>query len=263
MAKLGMITGAANGIGYEISKLLLLDSYQLILVDKDPEKLQEVKAEFSKLSEFENRILVKDLNLPNAAHEIFQELSDLDLRLDVLVNNAGFGVFGTFSNTNWKDERDMIHLHVLSATHLCKLFLPQMIKCGKGKILNVASIAAFQPGPLMSVYYATKAYLVSFSIALANELKGTGVSVTVLCPGITKTKFQQTNCKIGTRRNWNITSASSVAKYAIKAMNKNKVLAIPGLINRLLANFHRFIPVRTAASIVRKLQEKNNKNVSS
>lgn len=259
MRKICLITGAASGIGYEISKILYCDSHDLILVDKDVKKLKIIQTDFEKVNKNKVLVIFKDLSKSEAANEIFEELMALNISIDILINNAGFGVYGKFSETNWKQESDMIHLHVHSTTNLCKLFLPQMIERGNGKILNVSSLAAFQAGPLMSVYYATKAYLVSFSVAISNELKNTGVSITVLCPGLTSTGFQEKNGKIRSKQIWNSASAFQVANYALKAMNKGTIVAIPGFINRFLANLHRFLPLSTAANIVRKLQEKNRR----
>jgi short-subunit dehydrogenase len=259
MKKFGLITGAASGIGYEIAKLLIQDSYHLVLIDKNATKLQEIQSDFKNQYKNEVQILEKDLSKTNVADEIYDELRQQQIELDLLVNNAGYGVFGMFSETDWKRERDMIQLHVITSTHLTKLFLPGMVRRGTGKILNVSSLAAFQPGPLMSIYYATKAYLLSFTEAIANEVKGTGVTITVLCPGITKTGFQKTVSEEEAQINWNLASAANVAQYGYKAMLKGKIVAIPGFINYLLANAPRFFPRRIAANVVRRLQERNRK----
>ncbi|MFA8435018.1 MAG: SDR family NAD(P)-dependent oxidoreductase [Marinifilaceae bacterium] len=259
MKKFGLITGAASGIGYEIAKLLIQDSYHLVLIDKNATKLQEIQSDFKSQYKNEVQILEKDLSKTNVADEIYDELRQQQIELDLLVNNAGYGVFGMFSETDWKRERDMIQLHVITSTHLTKLFLPGMVRRGTGKILNVSSLAAFQPGPLMSIYYATKAYLLSFTEAIANEVKGTGVTITVLCPGITKTGFQKTVSEEEAQINWNLASAANVARYGYKAMLKGKIVAIPGFINYLLANAPRFFPRRIAANVVRRLQERNRK----
>jgi len=152
-------------------------------------------------------------------------------------------------------------VHVITSTHLTKLLLDGMIKRGSGKILNISSLAAFQPGPLMAIYYASKSYLLSFSEAIANELKETGVTVTVLCPGPTKTAFQEvvsetaSDNKIG----FNMACPSEVALYGYEAMKKGKTVAIPGYINKFLASLHRFVSRGMATKIVRNLQEKNRK----
>ena len=259
MTKTALITGAASGLGYELSLLLAHDSYNLILVDIDGDKLQLVKEEINKANNCKVDVLVKDLSMPNVAVEIFEAIKNVSI--DVLVNNAGFGLFGSFNNTAWNRELDMIHVHVITSTHLTKLLLDGMIKRGSGKILNISSLAAFQPGPLMAIYYASKSYLLSFSEAIANELKETGVTVTVLCPGPTKTAFQEvvsetaSHNKIG----FNMACPSDVALYGYEAMQKGKTVAIPGYINKFLASLHRFVSRGMATKIVRNLQEKNRK----
>jgi short-subunit dehydrogenase len=257
MTKTALITGAASGLGYELSLLLANDAYNLILVDIDGEKIKGVRDEIETSFNIQVDVLVKDLSKPNIAIEIFEETKHLSI--DVLVNNAGFGLFGSFNSTEWDREIQMLNVHIITSTHLTKLLLNDMVHRGSGKILNISSLAAFQPGPLMSVYYASKSYLLSFSEAIANELQGTGVSVTVLCPGPTKTAFQDvvsessSENKIG----FNMAIPSEVALYGYRAMQKGKTIAIPGLINKFLASLHRFVTRRMAAEIVRNIQEKN------
>jgi short-subunit dehydrogenase len=257
MVKTALITGAASGLGYELSLLLANDAYNLILVDIDNEKIKSVKDEIETSFNIQVDVLVKDLSKPNIAVEIVEEIRGVSI--DVLVNNAGFGLFGSFNNTEWDREIQMLNVHIITSTHLTKLLLKDMVIRDSGKILNISSLAAFQPGPLMSVYYASKSYLLSFSEAIANELKGTGVTVTVLCPGPTKTAFQEvvsetaSDNKIG----FNMACPSDVALYGYKAMQKGKTVAIPGVINKFLASLHRFVSRRMAAKIVRNIQEKN------
>jgi hypothetical protein len=153
----------------------------------------------------------------------------------------------------------MLYVHIITTTHLTKLLLEGMVQRGTGKILNISSLAAFQPGPLMSIYYASKSYLLSFSEAIANELKGTGVTVTVLCPGPTKTSFQEVVSEntSDNKISFNMACPSEVALYGYKAMQKGKTVVIPGLINKFLATIHRFVSRNLATKIVRNLQEKN------
>lgn len=257
MSKTALITGGASGLGYELALLLAKDGYNLVLIDIDAEKLQEVKQGIETDFTVNVQIYAKDLSVVNISEEIMLELKGLPI--DVLVNNAGFGLFGSFWETDWEREKQMLHLHVITTTHLTKLVLKDMIQRGSGKILNLSSLAAFQPGPLMSLYYATKGYILSFSEAIANELKGTGVTVTALCPGPTKTSFQKvvSNASSENKITFNMANAKEVAAYGYKAMNKGKVYAIPGKFNKLLATLPRFIPRNTAASIVKRIQEKN------
>ncbi|MFG6686215.1 SDR family NAD(P)-dependent oxidoreductase [Mariniflexile sp. HNIBRBA6329] len=257
MTKTALITGAASGLGYELSLLLANDGYNLILIDINNDNLQNAKTDIEKSFNCQVSVLKKDLSKPNVAIEIMDEINDAPI--DVLVNNAGFGLFGTFANTEWERESEMLHVHILTTTHLTKLVLDGMIKRGSGKILNMSSLAAFQPGPLMSIYYASKAYLLSFSEAIANELKGTGVTVTALCPGPTKTEFQKvvSNNTSENKISFNMACPSKVAQYGYSAMKKGKTVAIPGIVNKFLSTIHRFVSRRMATQIVRNIQEKN------
>jgi short-subunit dehydrogenase len=202
-------------------------------------------------------VKVKDLSNMNQIHELFQELQQEKIHVDVLVNNAGFGLYGDFINTPAEVELNMIDLIFKSITLLTKLFLPDMISKKSGKVLNVASTAAFQPGPLMAVYYATKAYVLSFSEAIENELKGTGVSVFVLCPGPTKTSFSE-RANLGKSKLFKsgVMEVKTVADAAYEGMKKGKTLIIPGFKNTILAATVRFMPRKTVTGIVRKTQER-------
>lgn len=258
MKKTALVTGAASGLGYELALLLAKDNYDLVLVDINAEKLEEAKQTISKDFNVDVTPVVKDLGKANASQEIYDEVGHLPM--EVLINNAGFGLFGKFYKTNWEIEDTMLHVHVMATTQLTKLFLKDMVKRGSGKIMNMSSMAAFQPGPLMSLYYATKGYVLSFSEAIANELKGTGVTVTAVCPGPTKTQFQQTvseHAKSDNKISTNMASAKAVALYGYKAMHKGKTVAIPGAFNKFLSVLPRLLPRNTATAIVRKIQEKN------
>ncbi|MDN3665920.1 SDR family NAD(P)-dependent oxidoreductase [Algibacter miyuki] len=259
--KTALVTGAASGLGYELALLLAEDNYKLILVDLDSEGLEVVKTELENKFNVEVLALIKDLSLPNIAQDIMSAVGNV--HIDVLINNAGFGLFGTFAETNWERESAMLHLHIMTTTHLTKLVLQGMVERGSGKILNMSSLAAFQPGPLMSIYYASKGYMLSFSEAIANELKGTGVTVTALCPGPTKTAFQDTvtgTVSEGASDNkikFNMGCAKTVAIYGYEAMLKGKTYAIPGRFNKFLSIIPRFMTRNATAALVRKIQAKN------
>ena len=257
MTKTALVTGAASGLGHQLSLLLAKDAYNLILVDIDGEKLNQVKFEIKKAYNCRVDILIKDLSKPDVAEEIMDEIDNRPI--DVLVNNAGFGLFGTFANTDWERELEMLYVHIVTSTHLTKIVLEGMVKRGSGKILNMSSLAAFQPGPLMAIYYASKTYLLSFSEAIANELKGTGVTVTVLCPGPTKTAFQKVVSKHSSKNkiSFNMACPTKVARYGYNAMLEGKTVAIPGILNKFLATIHRFVSRGMATKIIRSLQEKN------
>ena len=188
-----LITGAAGGLGFELAKLFAEKGYSLVMIDKDAENLskavQLVKSEFG----IEIVSINENLSEEYAAQKIFERIKKMEIRIEIVINNAGFGYFGFFAENNWEKQEEMIKLTVLTSTHLTKLFLPEMLANKKGHILNIASLAAFQPGPLMSVYHASKSFMLSFSQSLANELKGTGVFVTVVCPGMMATGFQKAN----------------------------------------------------------------------
>lgn len=239
--------------------LLARDGYDLVLADVDAEKLQKAKKKIEKKFSLDIQLIVKDLSKSNVAEQIFQAIDHKPV--DVLINNAGFGMFGSFNDTHWQRELDMLNLHVITTTHLTKLILNDMVSRGSGKILNMSSLAAFQPGPLMSLYYASKAYILSFSEAIANELKGTGVTVTCLCPGQTRTCFQdvvsQGTDASGHKINFNVGCPKKVAKYGYQAMQKGKVVAIPGRINKFLSMLPRFVTRNMATAVIRKIQERN------
>ena len=257
MTKTALVTGAASGLGYELAILLANDAYKLILVDVDTESLAKAKTALEKDFNVEVIALVKDLSNQNIAQEIIADINNESI--DVLINNAGFGLFGSFIDTDWERESDMLHVHIVTTTHLTKMVLDGMVKRGSGKILNMSSLAAFQPGPLMAIYYASKCYMLSFSEAIANELKGTGVTVTALCPGPTKTAFQKTvsaNC-CNNKISFNMASAKAVAAYGYKAMHQGKTYAIPGNFNKFLAILPKLLSRNTAVAIVRRIQEKN------
>ncbi|MBN4057827.1 SDR family oxidoreductase [Olleya sp. AH-315-K02] len=255
--KTALVTGAASGLGFQFSLLLAKDSYNLILIDIDAKNLEYAQKRIQKNYNINVQILVKDLSKPNIAQEIFEHVEEIPI--DILINNAGFGLFGAFSDTKWQRESEMLNLHINTTTQLTKLFLKGMVIRGNGKILNISSLAAFLPGPLMAIYYASKAYILSFSQAIANELKGTGVTVTALCPGQTKTAFQEVvSCTSSKNKEaFNMACPIEVAKYGYTAMLKGKTVAIPGRFNKFLATLSRFVPRKMTTSIVRKIQEKN------
>ncbi|MCM0590115.1 MAG: SDR family oxidoreductase [Gloeotrichia echinulata IR180] len=252
-----LITGAASGIGYQLACIFAQNDYHLVLVDRMGEKLTEIADKFQHQFGIFVKTIVKDLSIPTSPEEIFIELQKENIKIDVLVNNAGFGIHGLFHETNLNTELDMVQVNLVCLTHLTKLFLKDMVKQGEGKILNVSSAAAFQPGPFMAVYFATKAYIVSFSQALASELEGTGVTVTVLCPGPTESAFHQRTGAAGTKQvaGNKMMDAQTVAKIGYRALMEGKTVIIPGLKNRFLAEIVRFTPRDLVTKIVKNMQE--------
>lgn len=245
-----LITGASTGIGYELSKLFARDGYDLVLVARDRQRLAHIAQEFRQEHGSSVNILARDLSVATAAPDIFTELESTSV--DVLVNNAGSTVYGLFAETDLAQELHIIQLNIATLTSLTKLFLPDMMQRGQGRILNVGSTASFVPGPLNAVYCATKAYVLSFSDALAEELAGTGVTVTTLCPGSTLTEFHK---RAGLERTRLFNTApmqpAPVAATAYRALMAGKRLVVPGLRNRLIATMPKLLPRRAVTRVVK------------
>ncbi|HEY8341397.1 MAG TPA: SDR family oxidoreductase [Calditerricola sp.] len=256
--KTALITGASSGIGYELAKLFARDRHNVVLVARSREKLAAVADELQQRYGVQAVALAADLARPDAPREIAEALRERGIVVDFLVNNAGFGLYGPFAQTDWTLERDMLQVNVVALTHLTKLLVPEMIQRRQGRILNVASMAAFQPGPLMAVYYATKAYVLSFSEALAAELDGTGVTVTALCPGPVHTNFAQRAGQDASKLlKWSfmLVDAPTVAEAGYRGMMAGKSLVVPGWPNKLLVQGQRLAPRKLVVRMVRKLQE--------
>ena len=252
-----MITGASSGIGYALTHYFARDGYQLVLVARDQQRLMELAKRLQTQSDISVKIIAKDLALPRSPDEIFEQLQRDDITIQVLVNNAGFGSHGPFAEADLAEQLRLMQVNMVALTHLTRLFLPSMMAQHSGKILNVASTAAFQPGPFMAIYYASKAYVLSFSEALANELRGSGVSVTALCPGPTRTEFQA-RAGVGHTKlmSGRIMDAESVARIGYDAFMRGQTVVIPGLRNRLLALAVRWAPKALVIRVVRQMQER-------
>lgn len=259
MATTALITGASTGIGYELSKCFAADRHNLILIARQEAKLRHVAAELSGQFGVSAKVIVADLAKPDAPQTIADEIRQDSLQVDYLVNNAGFGLGGKFSETELAAELEMMQVNMMALVQLSKLFLPAMVARGSGKIMNVASTAAFQPGSLMAVYYATKAFVLSFTEAIANELSGTGVTVTALCPGPTRSEFQQRahieNTRLVKGKFMGMMTAETVAQIGYRGFLQGKRLVIPGLLNKVGVQSVRLSPRRVATQIARMLQE--------
>lgn len=255
--KTALITGTSSGIGLELAKIFASKGINLIIASRNILELAKLGTELSEKHKIYVEEIEIDLSHPGSAKRLYEEVKSLNFEIDYLVNNAGFGDFGLFHESDWDKQERMINLNMLTLTHLTRLFLPGMVKRKSGKIMNVASTAAFQPGPLMSVYYASKAYVLFFSEAIANELEGTGVTVTILCPGPTKSGFQKAaNVQHSKMLNADsIPTSKEVAEYGYKAMMKGKRVAIHGLMNKELAFFSRRAPKKFILKTVRKMNE--------
>jgi len=224
------------------------DDYDLILVARNRQKLEEIKQSFKTINV---TVIAKDLSVPGAAKEVFQEVEKNQLAIDVLVNNAGFGLMGRFDELAIQKQIEMIQLNITALSELTYYFLPGLKRRNSGRILNVASTAAFQPGPLMAVYYATKAYVLSFSEALVEELKGSNVTVTTLCPGATKTNFGSVANVEGTKMFSRAMSSDFVAKKGYEAMMRGKRVIVTGGLNKMGALGSKFLPRSLVAKIAK------------
>jgi short-subunit dehydrogenase len=257
VSKTALITGASGGIGYELALLFARDGFDCILVARSHDKLNDLAARLESDFRVKTLVLAKDLSKPTAVAEIFEEVSAAAIPVDVLVNNAGYPVFGLFAETNLQNELEMLQVNVIALTALTKLFLKGMIERRSGRILNLASTAAFLPGPLMAVYYASKAYVLLFSEALANELQGTGVTVTALSPGPTRTGFQKRGQLEDSRLvRGQIGDARSVALAGYRGLMAGKTIVIPGLSNKLIPWVVRLSPRGMVTRVVRRMQER-------
>ena len=245
-----LVTGASGGIGLEIARVLARD-HDVVLVARSAARLAEIAAELHGA-----RVLAIDLAFPDAVARVVAEVPEVE----VLVNNAGVGDFAPFVEADPAKLDALIALNIGALTRLTHAYLPGMIARGQGRILNVASTAAFQPGPLMAVYYATKAYVLSLSEALAEETRGTGVTVTALCPGPTASGFQAGAAMEGSRlvKGRTLPTAASVAAYGVTAMQKGEVVAVPGLMNKLFASSIRLTPRAVVRRVVHRMQRAGN-----
>jgi short-subunit dehydrogenase len=251
------VTGASSGIGRELADLFAADGHELVLVARREERLRETAADLQARHGARAHVVPADLARPDAAERIGDTVNRLGLAIDHLVNNAGFSVYGPFAETDLGAERDVIAVNVTAVTSLAKRFLPAMAARGAGRILNVASTAAFQPGPRMAVYYASKAYVLSFSVALAVEMEGTGVTVTALCPGPSPTGFAE---RAGVERTplfkteWFSTDPGAVARAGYEGMRRGKPIVVPGAIHKAHDLAVRLVPRSLAARFVGRIQ---------
>lgn len=259
MVKWALITGASCGIGLEFAKIHAARGGNLILVARRETKLQEIKLDLENQYACIVHIIVSDLSKSDAAMQIYNQVMDLNIEVDFLINNAGAGCYGNFNEISLEQIDYLIHLNVLSLVTLTRLFLNNMIKRNYGKVLNIASMAGFIPGPLNSIYYATKSFVVSFSQAIANELKNENVGVSVLCPGPTDTEFFERANMTGARTlKRGTATAKSVAEIGYEGMIQDKVLLIPGFMNKVLLFALRFLPRSFIVAVSRYFMEKPN-----
>jgi short-subunit dehydrogenase len=251
-----LVTGASNGIGLELARVLAREGSDLILVARNQGTLDQVARDLSSTYKTSAHAVSADLASPDGARGLMDEIARAGLTVDVLVNNAGFGLFGPFAATPLASEQRMIDLNVSTLVALTKLCLPRMIERRRGRVLNVASTAAFLPGPNMAVYYATKAFVLSFSEAIGEELRGTGVTVTTLCPGPTETAFQEVaglqKSRLFHRAKM---TAAAVAEAGYRGMLAGQAVVIPGATNRMVPVLVRLLPRHLATIVSRRAAE--------
>lgn len=244
-----LITGASSGIGYELAKVFARNRYNVILAARSGNKLQELAEELRNQQGVSVQVIEKDLSLPHAAQELYDEVQERSLEVEVLVNNAGIGYVGWFHESSGEANREVLQVNIAALTELTRLFVQDMVKGQKGKILNVASTGAFHPGPYIAVYYAAKAYVLSFSEAIAKELAPHNITVTAVCPGATRTNFARRAGKKDVK--WAM-DAAAVAEISYKALIKGKRVVVPGWMNKILIA----LPRNLVSSLVGKQQVK-------
>jgi hypothetical protein len=253
-----LITGASGGIGYELAKLFARDHHNLILVARSGDKLAQAAAELQSTGVMLKTIPL-DLAQPLAPKFLFDQMQSTGTTVDILVNNAGFGAYGAFAQMPVEEVVGQIQLNITALTELTRLFVPAMIERRSGRIMNVASTAGFQPGPMMAVYYATKAYVISFSEAIANELQNSGVTVTCFCPGATHTGFAK---RAGVEKSrlfeFGAMKVEKVALDGYRAVMEGRTLAISGSRNWIVTQSTRFAPRKMVTAVSRWVAEKTD-----
>lgn len=259
--RLALITGASSGIGLELARCAAADGYDTALVARREPELAAISAELSDSCGGRHHVIPMDLGLPGASGALAQKLGQLSLVPHVLVNNAGFGLYGAFLDTPVSRHLELIQLNIAALTELTSLLVPHMVQEGWGRVLNVASTAAFQPGPLMASYYASKAYVLSLSEALHEELRGSGVTVTALCPGPVNTGFQGAAGLEASRMAplFTRTGPGGVAQQGWDGCMKGRAVVIPGILNKVQVSSVRLLPRGAVRRLVRAVQERTKR----
>lgn len=253
---MALITGATSGIGRELTKLFAADNYDLILIARNKDELVNFAKELQGKHDIFIKVIAKDLSTPDAAKEIYNELQKEEITIDVLVNSAGFATRGKYWEIDYAEDLQQIQLNITSLAMLTKLLLPQMVEQKSGKILNIASVAAFYPGPLMSIYYASKAFVLSFSEGLREELRGTGVTVTVLAPGPTRTGFAKRAGLLSSKLfHMKLMDPKIVAQIGYEGLMAGRDLVISGWGNKIQAFASRLSPYALSARVIKRLQQ--------
>lgn len=260
MKNTALITGASTGIGKEFAKIHAKKGGNLVIVARNESKLNNLKKELEQQYKVNVEVISKDLTDVNATQEIYNEVKKLGIEIDILINNAGFGGLGKFNERPLENDLSMINLNIVALTSLTSLFLKDFVKRNSGRILNVSSTASLMPGPLQAVYFATKAYVTSFSNAIAEELHDTNITVTNLMPGATETEFGKVSGMDKTEMFKNTASARSVALDGYNGMLKGKLDVISGLttMQKIMIGSIPFSPKKMVLKMTRKMQEVKN-----
>lgn len=250
-----LITGASKGIGLELANIFASKGYNLVLVARSEKELLDLQTQLQDKYGVTAYIMVRDLSIPDAAQAVFEEIKAKNIEIEFLINNAGFGYYDYFLNEEWDRNYRMMQLNMIALTQFCHLFAKEWKGRKRGKMMNVASTAAFQPGPKMAVYFATKSYVLSLSQALNQEFRKLGITVTALCPGPTDTNFMDDSDlgSVKMLKKIKMPSARQVAQYGFDAMMKGKPVAIHGTANRLVANLVGCLPRKWVVKISEKM----------
>lgn len=256
-----LVTGASGGLGEEMARVLAERQIDLLLVARSEDKLEALATELSQCYGIRAQYMALDLTDPGAAAELVRECAYRQLDIDLLINNAGFATYGEFAESRLSEQLDLLQLNMTTLTELTHRFLPPMLERGRGRILNVASTAAFTPGPLMAVYYASKAYVLSFSEAISEEVRGSGVYVTALCPGPVETGFQaranlQRSRLFSGPARLTVLSAHTVARQGIEAMLRGEAVHVTGSLNKVQVFLTRLLPRSVMPRLIHRLQAK-------
>lgn len=253
-----LITGASGGIGHELTKQFARDGYDVVLVARSQDRLKQIGADLEDRHDITATVISKDLSVPGAAEELYNSVTADGIHVDTLVNNAGFGIFGRFTDTNVDRIRDLIQVNLVTITELSNLFAQPMRKRGDGQILNVSSLSAVYPTPMATVYAATKSYLLSFSVALADEMADDGITVSVLCPGVTDTPgIRKNGLEESGLPEKNLLSPAAVAESGYTGLHQEQTVIVPGGVkDKLLYHLPRVLPKSMVASFGRAYWEK-------
>ncbi|MGL4451218.1 MAG: SDR family NAD(P)-dependent oxidoreductase [Sarcina sp.] len=257
MSKVVLITGATSGIGFSFAKIFAKEKYNLILVGRNENRLKKIKNEFEIKEEIKVSTYTVDFSDRNAIENLWISIEESFPQIDIVINNAGAGFNGEFLKIKWENHEEIMEVNMRALTRISYLAVNHMKKNKSGKILNVASTGSFQAGPMVAVYYATKAYVLSLSIAIREEVKEYGIDVVTLCPGATKTEF----CKRAGKEDLNnAMSSDDVARIGYKGLLKNKAIIVPGVFNKIAVFVSKILPYIFMAKIVKKIQSKVTKN---